>query len=704
MTKTKIKISHVNSNEKMCLSTSKTNKPSFVNINNQKVKTRNLYETKINLNIAYRINSYSFNYLLYQYILLFLLKTVVSYIPQIHYITLQVNKIGEQQIFSDEYDIDGFYPAKIYINNQIQILRNKTVLIESVNDTIRIEWFNTNKNMAYMFANLQSITSITLNNMLNSAGNNNMSNMFYNCQNLKKFNYEGTNTNYEITDVSKMFYNCISLTSISFMGYYRASNINVSYMFFNCINLKEIYFAYNLFVNDMRYMFYNCYYFRTIDLSKFNPISYNQKSVNMSYLFYNCYNLNSITKSSPKILTNDIQYMFYNCSNLKKISINFLQIDNSTNMSYLFYDCKNLEQITWNINKEYYPSHPSDLRGMFFNCFKITKIILPFYNESLNINMSRMFYNCSKLNNLAFQSESIYYPNDMQAMFYNCAALKTLNLRDNIRTDYVEDMSFLFYSCSALTSLNIYFSNRLTTNMRGIFLDCKSFISLDLSSFYTPKAEIMWDMFKGCIKLKSLNLGNFDTSKVTDMESMFEGCSSLTTLSLSNFDTSNVQFMNKMFRDCTKLTSLNFKNIKTNSLGTMHQMFYNCNKLKYLNLYSIKEVGQSYEEMFTKASTNFVFCIKENEDIPNIFELLLNISDTKRDCSADCYSAKRLDIPEKNYVVLFLDIKTVVMINAQEKPKLSTKPTYVKILYVIIQMNIIIMNRMIVLLILEAII
>ena len=76
MTKTKIKISYANSNEKICLSTSKVNKPSFVNINNQKVKTRNLYETKINLNIAYRINSYSFNYLLYQYILLFLLKTV----------------------------------------------------------------------------------------------------------------------------------------------------------------------------------------------------------------------------------------------------------------------------------------------------------------------------------------------------------------------------------------------------------------------------------------------------------------------------------------------------------------------------------------------------------------------------------------------------------------------------------------------------
>ena len=122
-----------------------------------------------------------------------------------------------------------------------------------------------------------------------------------------------------------MFYNCTSLTSISFRGYYTASNINISYMFYNCIKLKETSFANNLFVNDMRYLFYNCYNFSTIDLSKYYPTSYNQEGVNMSYLFYNCYNLNSI-KTSPKILTNDMQYMFYNCSKLKKININFWKL------------------------------------------------------------------------------------------------------------------------------------------------------------------------------------------------------------------------------------------------------------------------------------------------------------------------------------------------------------------------------------------
>jgi surface protein len=54
--------------------------------------------------------------------------------------------------------------------------------------------------------------------------------------------------------------------------------------------------------------------------------------------------------------------------------------------------------------------------------------------------------------------------------------------------------------------------------MRGVFQNCESLISLDLSFFETPKAEIMWDMFKGCTGLSYLNLQSFNTSQVGDME------------------------------------------------------------------------------------------------------------------------------------------------------------------------------------------
>ncbi|MBO6244101.1 MAG: hypothetical protein J6O41_06035, partial [Clostridia bacterium] len=87
--------------------------------------------------------------------------------------------------------------------------------------------------------------------------------------------------------------------------------------------------------------------------------------------------------------------------------------------------------------------------------------------------------------------------------------------------------------------------------------------------------------------------------------------------------------------------------ITTNSLGTMHQMFYNCKNLKYLNLFSLTEKAQSILEMFKEASTNFTFCIEEEKKIPKIFQEFLDMSNTSRDCSNNCYNSQRVSISPK---------------------------------------------------------
>ena len=144
-------------------------------------------------------------------------------------------------------------------------------------------------------------------------------------------------------------------------------------------------------------------------------------------------------------------------------------------------------------------------------------------------------------------------------------------------------------------------------------------------------------MFKGCKSLQTLIIDNFDTSKVTDMQSMFEGCSSLASLDLNHFNTSRVQYMNKMFKDCNSLKSLYLKNINSESLGTMQRMFYNCVSLEYLNIYSLIEDVQSINDMFEGSSVDFTLCIEEDENIPNIYEILYKNKNIKRDCSIDCY-------------------------------------------------------------------
>ena len=643
-----IRINHIKFKNNQILSFAKQSKLSTKKKYNQKMKIIHPNKEKNIINIIFKKYFNIINCLLFYYILFSLPRKIKSYNTPENYIILKVGGIGEQQIISDLYDIDKFKPYRIFINEELQIMRDKKVPIKSINDIIKIEWLKTNPNLTYMFADLKNIETIILNNMLNS-NNNNLSYMFYNCLNLKNFTYIGPKTIYcNIKDTSKMFYNCFSLISASFYNYYQANDINMSYMFYNCQKLNKYSLASSNKVNDMRYMFYKCYSLESIDLSKFSLSDNAKDGVNISYLFYDCYYLNSFSQITPSVLLNDMRFMFYNCTKIKVINLNNFKINNSINMSYLFFNCRSLNNLRWE-NLVTDLSKPSDLKNMFYNCFNMKQISLPFSNQIFDINMTRMFYNCYQLNQLTFDRNSQYYPNDMQAMFYNCTSFKKILLSGNIITDSVRDMSFLFYNCHNLTSLKISFSNSITKDMRGLFLNCKSLSSLDLSDFYTPKVEIMWEMFKGCSSLTSLDLITLNTSKVKDMESMFEGCSKLTSLNLNNFITSNVEYMNKMFRDCISLQRIDFRNIKTDSVGTMHQMFYNCNKLVYLDLYYITENGQSYEEMFDNASNNFQFCIKENEDIPNIFEKLLNIQYSTRDCSESCYGTnrERLSISEK---------------------------------------------------------
>ena len=140
--------------------------------------------------------------------------------------------------------------------------------------------------------------------------------------------------------------------------------------------------------------------------------------------------------------------------------------------------------------------------------------------------MEKIFYNCTKLNEITLsiytQSSSSYYiyPSNLSYAFYNCISLVSLKFY-YFNTSFVSDFSYMLYNCKKLkyfSFINSYLRNNLTTNMKGMFQNCESLVSLDLSLFYTSKVEIMWDMFKNCKSLEYLDIHNFDTSRVTDME------------------------------------------------------------------------------------------------------------------------------------------------------------------------------------------
>lgn len=160
-----------------------------------------------------------------------------------------------------------------------------------------------------------------------------------------------------------------------------------------------------------------------------------------------------------------------------------------------------------------------------------------------------------KLTSVTFDASFANYNeiNSTDYWFKGCKNLKTINGLNNLNTSNV-------------------------TSMEGMFYDCPSLTSLDLSSFNTSNVTSMDGMFYKCSSLIHLDISNFNTLKVTSMQYMFYWCPSLTSLDLSSFNTSNVTSMNRMFLNCSSLNKI-YVSDKWVECGNGYLMFSNCTSL-----------------------------------------------------------------------------------------------------------------------------
>ena len=165
-------------------------------------------------------------------------------------------------------------------------------------------------------------------------------------------------------------------------------------------------------------------------------------------------------------------------------------------------------------------------------------------------------------------------------LLHNFVNLKTIKFGNCFDTANVTDMHGMFHNCASLTSLDLSdFDTSNVTDMSGMFNYCASLTSLDLSGFDTSIVISMRYMFFRCANLTNLNLSGFDASAVTEMDSMFYGCSNLISLNLSSFNTSNVENMQWMFYNCSSLTSLDISGFKASRGTKTDLIFSGCNKL-----------------------------------------------------------------------------------------------------------------------------
>jgi surface protein len=144
------------------------------------------------------------------------------------------------------------------------------------------------------------------------------------------------------------------------------------------------------------------------------------------------------------------------------------------------------------------------------------------------------------------------------------------------------------------------------------------------------------------------------------MVGMFYNCISLTTLDLSSFDTNSVESMENMFFGAKSLKSLDLSNFVLTSINNMKKMFYNCTSLIFLNLknFGVKKENLVVNDIFSDNLKHLVYCIDEKES-SIILEAIKSVNENN-DCSNACFSENKEFIIEDKKCVEYLENSEVI--------------------------------------------
>ena len=202
---------------------------------------------------------------------------------------------------------------------------------------------------------------------------------------------------------------------------------------------------------------------------------------------------------------------------------------------------------------------------------------------SMDFQKSKKTYASKVVTEIYRFDESDHFGSVEEVPWYtNRNKVKSVSFKDKVSP---ESTAFLFGGMEYLTQISLdKLDTSNTTDMKGMFYNCKGLKSLDVSKLDTAKVTDMGWMFRDCQNLTSLNVKNFDTSNVTDMNRMFAACKTLSSLDVTGFDTSNVTAMDCMFQTCSNLTNIDVSKFNTAKVKNMNWMFYQDPKLQSADL------------------------------------------------------------------------------------------------------------------------
>lgn len=246
---------------------------------------------------------------------------------------------------------------------------------------------------SYMFNNCSELSDVTNFNTFDFTSAESSAFMFFNCAKLTG-DIHIPNPNEQttsLTNTAKMFSGCKLISSFKFDFGYDVSIDDMSQMFYECSKLTNVDLSENMILDessDTNCMFKGCMNLNTIIAGNGD---YLFNTNNATEMFYHCVHLGN---ENIAIITDEAiacRQMFYNCAYIK--NVNLTSLKKCTDASKMFYKCYNLETFTLDSPQTNLPK----IDEMFRECRSIKSIgDIYLTNEAVDIGnstpVSRLFF------------------------------------------------------------------------------------------------------------------------------------------------------------------------------------------------------------------------------------------------------------------------------------------------------------------------
>ena len=214
-----------------------------------------------------------------------------------------------------------------------------------------------------------------------------------------------------------------------------------------------------------------------------------------------------------------------------------------------------LDVTNWDI------SNITDLSTIFMNYTNVKRIIgLNAWNTSHVTRMSSMFANCRCLEEVDLTSFDTSNVQTFAYMFCGCNSLKRVYGLEKLNVSNVQTMYLMFYGCSSLVYVQkCNWNTQNLVNISHMFgycsnlAICNCFENSDMSLVH-----IMDGLFCYCNKLQHVGgISKWNVLNVTDMSGMFEDCITLRSIDLSNWNPLHLVSSHEMLYRCHNLRVIN---------------------------------------------------------------------------------------------------------------------------------------------------